>query len=240
MKHLEAPTRLFDIPHLLFHRRPKQVCFRLGTAELTATTYCQQAECLALSLLQRGLRRGDVVALVSDNQPEWNLASMGVLAAGGAMLPLPKGLTAEEYLDAFACTQTRLLFVDSADLCRRFRLLLPQADTLRSLVCFSPCEDCVSLADYLHSEAASATASQLRRRQNLITTDDISTVYYSGNGTCLQLTHRQQLLDAQAATATLPTREAAEPFCTPLCTQQGYMLNLAYQLLGRPITYPTL
>jgi long-chain acyl-CoA synthetase len=46
--------------------------------------YGQNAKYACLGLISLGLERGDRVAIVSENNPQWLYADMGILAAGGA------------------------------------------------------------------------------------------------------------------------------------------------------------
>src|SRR5438105_15933078 len=43
---------------------------------------------LALGLVARGLRRGDRVAIWSENRPEWNMADLASLALGAVDVPI--------------------------------------------------------------------------------------------------------------------------------------------------------
>src|SRR5262245_11613643 len=43
---------------------------------------------LALGLYKLGFRRGDKIAIWSENRPEWNIADLAVLALGAADVPI--------------------------------------------------------------------------------------------------------------------------------------------------------
>jgi len=67
--------------------RPEAVALRAGTgpqtAPLTWADYADRACRVAASLSALGLRPGDRVALMLRNRPEFHVADMGVLLAGG-------------------------------------------------------------------------------------------------------------------------------------------------------------
>jgi long-chain acyl-CoA synthetase len=56
----------------------------------------REAESLASFLLSRGLRRGDRVAIWSENRPEWGAAYMSVVAAGLVAVPIDALLPEDE------------------------------------------------------------------------------------------------------------------------------------------------
>jgi len=51
--------------------------------DISWRTYGQKARQVALGLLELGLQKGDRVAIISENCPEWLYVDMGTLAAGG-------------------------------------------------------------------------------------------------------------------------------------------------------------
>lgn len=82
-----------------------------------STTYAELSERVATSARrvgQLGVGRGDVVALMSRNQPAYVWAFHGVVAAGGSVTPLNPLLTAEEAATQVADSGARVLLADDA------------------------------------------------------------------------------------------------------------------------------
>jgi acyl-CoA synthetase (AMP-forming)/AMP-acid ligase II len=67
----------------------------------------------AAGLAERGIGRGDVVALVAGNGPDHAVALYGTLAAGAAIASANPALTAGELGRQFAVTRPRLLIADA-------------------------------------------------------------------------------------------------------------------------------
>src|SRR5512134_2434047 len=60
----------------------------------------------AAALVRAGLRRGEAVAILGPNRPEWVAAALATLEAGGAVMPIDPQLDAASIariLDAGAC-----------------------------------------------------------------------------------------------------------------------------------------
>jgi long-chain acyl-CoA synthetase len=69
---------------------------------------------LAAGLVALGLDKGDRVALLSENRPEWGLAYAAVLSAGGVVVPLDPQLSAAECGRLLRHSESKLLFVSPA------------------------------------------------------------------------------------------------------------------------------
>jgi len=61
---------------------------RTGMESCTHAELRRMAESVGRWLRERGLERGARVAILADNHPRWVDAYMGILAAGGAAVPL--------------------------------------------------------------------------------------------------------------------------------------------------------
>ncbi|WP_328859769.1 non-ribosomal peptide synthetase [Streptomyces sp. NBC_00306] len=105
--HRELPDRRF---HELFEEqvriRPDAVAAVQGERQWTYEELNTRANRLAGALLARGLRRQDVVAVVTERNLDWMAAVIGVFKAGGVYLPVephfPAGRIAA-MLDRAAC-----------------------------------------------------------------------------------------------------------------------------------------
>ncbi len=81
---------IVTVPRLFRHRVrqwPNSVAMRdkvLGIwQEITWKEYGEKARNVALALLELGLEKGDCVAVISENCPEWLYCDQGAMAAGG-------------------------------------------------------------------------------------------------------------------------------------------------------------
>ena len=234
----DTPTRLFDIMTVRAQMRVRRPCFRYGDLELSATDYLCKANLLSHALLSRGLKRGEPVALIAENRPEWNIVDMAVMQAGGVLQPLCKGLSAEEYVDSMRRSQVRTIFLENNELYLRFKLLLPQIETVESVVSFDPVGGCLSMASLLEEGRKYADETRLEHRRNLVSTDDVCVLTYTGGGTYSRLTHKTILEDVLEQVGTESDRRQAAAGNNALCTLYGRTKNYVCQLIGRTVNYP--
>jgi len=235
----EVPTRLFDILDLRAAKKIRRPCFRYNNRELTADEYRRKVDQISYALMARDLRRGEPVALISENRPEWNIVDMAVMQAGGVMQPLCKGLSAEEYVEALNNSRVRTIFLENKELYERFKLLLPQIENITTIVTFDPVDGCLSYADLLVEGSAREDVTRLSHRRNLVSTDDVCVLTYTGGGTYNRLTHKSLLEDVLAQSLTESNRRQAAAGNNALCTLYGRKKNYVCQLIGRTVNYPS-
>ena len=162
------------------------------------------------------------------------------MQAGGVLLPLCKGLSAEEYVECLTQAGVRTLFVEDCELLSRFRLLLPQVESVEQVVLVAGDGEALTLNALLSEEAHDEEAPTVEQRRNMVTTDDVCTLVYTGGGTYSRLTHRQLLGDIEAMAEVEAAGRHAACGNKALCTRYGRLQNYACQMVGRTVEYPVL
>jgi long-chain acyl-CoA synthetase len=87
---------------------------------------------VARSLAELGIGRGDRLALLSENRPEWMIAYLSVVSLGAVIVPLDAQLTEKELGILLASSEAKAVFVSN-----QTRQKLPQKSTL-SIIGFDP------------------------------------------------------------------------------------------------------
>ena len=82
---------------------------RDGLVERGRQELLDQAFCLAAGLREAGLERGDRVALVAPNSIAWVVIALGVMAAGGVLVPLDAQMPQKELQFVLQDSEPRLL-----------------------------------------------------------------------------------------------------------------------------------
>jgi len=126
--------RTFDIlEHCLKnYPRPDAVCGKYDNQWIPFSTeqFARQSELLAMGLMAFGLKKGDRVATVSGNRPEWSFVDMALSMAGAVHVPVYPTISEEEYQYIFSHAETRYIFVSDDKL---FKKLSPMVGTIASL-----------------------------------------------------------------------------------------------------------
>jgi long-chain acyl-CoA synthetase len=98
---------------------------------ITWTQARERVAALARGLKALGLARGDRVGLVSENRPEWVLADLAILAAGGVTVPAYTTNTSDDHRHILADSGARFVIVSTAALAQR---LLPAVEQCSEVV----------------------------------------------------------------------------------------------------------
>ena len=126
--------RTFDIlEHCLKnYPRPDAIAGKYDNQWVPFSTeqFARQSELLAMGLMAFGLKKGDRVATVSGNRPEWSIVDMALSMTGAVHVPVYPTISEEEYRYIFSHAETRYVFVSDDKL---FKKLIPMIGEISSL-----------------------------------------------------------------------------------------------------------
>src|SRR5438067_1668904 len=77
-------------------RYPRRLAWKHGTREWSWSDAARDVRRAARALIAFGVQRGEAVAIVGPNRPEWMMADLGALAAGAVPAPIYPTLAAEQ------------------------------------------------------------------------------------------------------------------------------------------------
>jgi long-chain acyl-CoA synthetase len=174
-----------------------------------------------------GIKKGDRVALLSENRPEWGLAYLGISRTGAIAVPIMTDFTSEQIANILAHSESSVLIVS-----RRLLAKIVGQEAKRIIVSVESLE-LVSAPDGFSfptkdriDAAAAAFASPP------IQGDDLASIVYTsgttGHSKGVMLSHRNIVFDAIASRPLAHTYEFTIGFIIPL------MQGSAVYYLDRP------
>jgi len=95
---------------------------------------CRNVAGTAVALQQWGIRKGDRVAILSENRPEWPTADMATLLLGAVTVPIYATVTAEQTAYTLIDSGSRIAFVSTEHQLRKVLEILPQTRVERIVV----------------------------------------------------------------------------------------------------------
>ncbi len=148
---------------------------------LSAAQMRERIAAVACFLLDRGLARGERVALISANRLDWIAADLGVLCAGCVSVPLFATMAEDQLAYIFQDCKPRLIFVETPEETAR---LAPHAPEGTSFVHFDG-EGPDSWADLLKRGAAlyAARPDRFSRAHEAIDPDALAVLLYTSGTT---------------------------------------------------------
>ncbi len=130
-------TRTFDVltnAEENFNREIALSVKRSGKWENFSTTeYRKNVDDFSLGLLAMGFNKGDKIATITNNRPEWNFIDFGMSQIGCVHVGIYPTLSDKEYLHIFSHSDSRILFVSSKELYDKLLPLVEKTPTLEEI-----------------------------------------------------------------------------------------------------------
>ena len=165
-----------------------------------------------MGLRALGVGKGDTVALLSENRPEWAIADLATLCAGAADATIYATLTAPQVQYILADSESKVVFVSSAAQARKVAEVRDRLPLLQHVVRFDPAPvPGTTSLDELRAkgkEALAADREAVRRRAAEVAGGDLATLIYTsgttGDPKGVMLTHANLVHNVLAAEKLFP------------------------------------
>ncbi len=136
-----------------------------------------------------GIRKGDRVAILSENRPEWTIADMACLLLGAVTVPLYTTLTAEQSAFTLNDSGCRVIFLSTDQQLRKLLSILPETQISKIVVMDSlelgaelSASQCVTMNQIIR-EGAEDLGHELESVARAITASDLATIVYTSGTT---------------------------------------------------------
>lgn len=242
-------TRVFDILGKInaeFPEKTDLLCSKdkkTGWKCFSSKEFVANAHAVAAALLEKGIKPGDRVAIVSNNRPEWNFVDFGCQMAGAILVPVYPTISQTDLQFILKHAEVKIVFISSADI---FKKMLPfKSEWSFGLVYgFGEVEGTLPFAAFLEEGKASLEKHQdtiNKIKQNSKPDDLLSILYTSGTtGTPkgVMISHRNLLSNLQACVTFVPFQPSWRNLSfLPLNHIYERMFNTLMLYLGISIYY---
>ncbi len=182
------------VPDIFYHsvdtfRKAEHLKYKKdGTWHAISSTELKAAvEELCLGLGTLGVEKGDKVAILSENRPEWAFADLATLAAGAVDVPVYATLMPAQVLYILNDSQSKVCFVSNATQAAKVAEVKGQLKTVRHVIRMddAPIEGTVALSEIRAKgrEALLRDPDAVRRRAAEIAPGDLATLIYTSGTT---------------------------------------------------------
>ena len=192
--------------------------------------YYETARAIGLGLYHLGIRKGDRVALLSENRLEWIASDMGIIGIGACSVPIYVTLPAAEVAYIISNSEARLFIAEDQIAARKALDEIGKCPALEKIVIMDP-EGCdlsdpmlLSFAELIRSgrEQESKEPGLFERLTDAIEIEDLASLVYTSGTTGppkgAMISHRNILAVFESLDAVVPAYETdvTVPFL-PLC-----------------------
>jgi long-chain acyl-CoA synthetase len=143
---------------------------------------------VVLELRRRGIQKGDRVAILSENRPEWQIADFAILLSGAVTVPIYATLTGEQISFLLRHSGAKTAFVSTAAQLAKLRSIQQQTAIESVLLMDAPAEnsgaanDVASMAEVM-SKGPAERVAELDALRKQIQPDDLATLIYTSGTT---------------------------------------------------------
>ena len=238
-------TRAFDILTYQLQKYPQPDCLAAkinGEWRKYSTQQVQEkANQVSLGLLKLGIKKGDKVAIVSMNRPEWVFVDYGIQQIGAVGVPMYPTITEEDYRYIFTDAEVKAIFVSDRSLYNKVIAATLGIPGIQEIYSFDEVPGAKCWTDLLKLGEGEDPA-QLEPIKAAISPDDLLTLIYTsgttGNPKGVMLSHNNIISNVKGAGPYVPVNEHHRALSfLPLCHIYERMLLYLYSSYGVSIYF---
>jgi long-chain acyl-CoA synthetase len=231
----ENITRVFDLLRYSLEKFPKDE-FISGKIKglwkkYSTRDFCDTADQLSRGLIRMGAVKGDRIAVMSHNRPEWNITDFAITQIGAYQVPLYPTLPEHDIRFILENAEVSILFVSDDALYQKVRLVLDSMAQAIKLYTFEDIENVASWTELINDGSANA-AIDLEPWRAAVEPEDILTLIYTSGTTGtpkgVMLTHSNLVSNFTRGSVLVPAEVKKALSFLPLCHVYERMIIYMY------------
>jgi long-chain acyl-CoA synthetase len=188
---------------------------------ITFREYGQQAREVANGLISLGVEKGDCVALLSTNRPEWHISDVGIMLTGAFTVPVYPTNSPPQVAYVVGHSESKVAFVENRDQLEKVLKTKDELPKLATIVVFTgegagESAGVLSFEELrrLGREQAKSYPTVLENRMSSIRPQDLATVVYTSGTTGppkgVMLSHGNFAWTLESVIKVLPFRDGTD------------------------------
>src|SRR5579864_4383413 len=138
---------------------------------------------VARTLANWGIQRGDRIAILSENRPEWALADFGAMLLGAVVVPIYTTLTAEQTAYLLKDSGARVIFLSTAEQLKKFLEIRHETQVEKAVIMdYVGITEAIPMHRLMH-EGPLTRDPDLDARAKSIGPGDVATIIYTSGTT---------------------------------------------------------
>jgi len=204
--------------------------------------YIETANNISYAFIKLGIQKGDKIATITQNRPEWNFLDTGILQVGAIHIPIYPTISESDYKYILKHAEVKYVFVAGKELLKKIEHILPETPSIEGVYTFNKTENVKHLDDLIALGKATPAPEQLSEINPGILPDDVATLIYTsgttGNPKGVMLTHNNIISQVLALYHLFPVDETCKVLSYLPISHVYERTNLyIYQYLGVSLYY---
>ncbi len=161
----------------------------------------------ALAFFKYGIQKGDKIAIIANNRPEWNFCDNGIQKAGAVCVPIYPTSALSDFSYILNNAEVKMVFVSDKSLFEKVKSIQSEVSTLKEIYSFDLVENCTHVSEFLKL-ADKKDITRIETIKQGINTHDLATIIYTsgttGNPKGVMLSHRNIIFNVEAVAGEIP------------------------------------
>ncbi|MGB0523439.1 MAG: AMP-dependent synthetase/ligase [Flammeovirgaceae bacterium] len=178
--------RAFDFLSHQLETAPKQDCLAYKVngewKKFSTKEVVEIVNNLSAAFLSMGYKKGDKMAIISTNRPEWNFVELAMQQIGVISVPMYPTITVEDYNYIFHHAGVKLVFVEGQEIYDRVTKAIADLEGIDGVYSFEPIGGC-ELWNTLAEKGKKGDHERVDLLKNQIREDDLLTIIYTSGTT---------------------------------------------------------
>jgi long-chain acyl-CoA synthetase len=175
--------------------------------------YIGAANNISYAFLKLGIKKGDKIATITSNRPEWNFLDMGILQTGAIHVPIYPTISESDYKYILKHAEVKFVFVAGKELLGKINHILPEIPSLEGVYTFRKTDGAKYLSEMIEMGKSNSDPEKLTEISAGIKPSDIATLIYTsgttGNPKGVMLSHTNIISNMLALYHIFPVDETS-------------------------------
>ena len=239
--------RIFDLlPHYAEKMLPKDdvICGKENGEwkKYDIHQYIEIVNNISFGFLKLGVEKGQKIATITNNRPEWNFLDMAIQQVGAIHVPVYPTISETDYKYILNHAEVVYVFVAGKELYRKIENIISDINSLRNIYTFNKFEGIKHLNELIELGKSNPNPKKLEKIKASIKTDELTSIIYTSGTTGfpkgVMLSHKNIISNVMSIKHVSPVGEEGKAISyLPLSHVYERTLNYMYQYLGTSIYY---
>jgi len=175
--------------------------------------YIEAANSISYAFLKLGVKKGDKIATITLNRPEWNFLDMGILQTGAIHVPIYPTISESDYKYILKHAEVKFVFISGKELLVKIKHILPEIPSLEGVYTFKHIDEVKHLDELTELGRSNPQPELLNEISREIIPDDPATLIYTsgttGNPKGVLLSHNNIISNLKALYHIFPVDETS-------------------------------
>lgn len=198
----DVPPRLFDLVPRFIEKFGHKDCLFAGKigrewVKYNGQRFSEITDSISYGLLKIGIRKGDKVALIATNCPEWNMIDFAIQQVGAICIPIYPTISHADYEHIFKHSEAKVLFISNKNLYNKVSDIIESIPTIQECYLIRHSEGLKSLQELIDLGNENKDIQSLEAAKADVKNEDVATILYTsgtmGTPKGVMLTHRNIL-----------------------------------------------